>query len=398
MLNKTVSDSQVINWLELFEGEGIIFDLIIIPTGIKAFIKNYNLRKQKLFETNKFLSGKKRQFFTIKSATVFGNALIFIQLMVFLFKDILRGNNIIIQTRNDYYYYSFKWVNQIYSKFHFIYDVRGLGVEEQILSNNLSNNNYNFKKGKYLKAFLKFASHILCVSNRLKEYLLINNNSLNKNKITVIPGCADANSFYFDNTARKLIRKQLNLENSNVIIYSGGLDKKWQIPDKLFGYVCNLQINFSNIFFICLTPNTDIAHKKADKFKISSDKIFIKYVSCNKLNDYLSAADFGLLLRENSIVNNVASPTKFAEYLMAGLPVIISKGIGDFSEFVRFKNAGICIDSPFDKGSELLYKEFFKKEYDRDIISKIGEGYFSKQRHLSKILRIYENILNYDKD
>ena len=76
----------------------------------------------------------------------------------------------------------------------------------------------------------------------------------------------------------------------------------------------------------------------------------------------LSAADFGLLLRENNIVNNVASPTKFAEYLMAGLPVIISNGIGDFSYFVRFKNVGICIDSHIDKGIELLDKKFLKIE------------------------------------
>ena len=41
------------------------------------------------------------------------------------------------------------------------------------------------------------------------------------------------------------------------------------------------------------------------------------------MNDYLNAADFGFLLRDDTPVNRVAFPTKFAEYALAGLRVIL---------------------------------------------------------------------------
>jgi len=392
-LKYTVTDSQVINWLELFETQGIVFDLLVIPTGLKTFIRNYRFRKRKIKETYKYLSGKKKQIFTVKSASLIGNIFVFMYLLFFLSKDFLLNKSIIIQTRNDSYFYSFKWLKKLYSKIYIIFDVRGSGIEEHSLYNDKSNSNYNLKRHKRLRAFLKLSEKIFCVSKKLKEYLLNENSDLKEDKISVIPGCADENSFYFDKDARQLIRTQLNLSGKIILVYSGGLDKKWQIPDTLFCFVRNLQDKFPQIYFLCLTPDIEIALKNAKIFNISSDNIWIKYVNYQKLNDYLSAADFGLLLRKNDIINNVASPTKFAEYLMSGLPVIISKGIGDFSDFVKRENIGIVIYDPIDENSKLHDKKFIKIRYNRDEISKIGKYHFSKQRYLTKILSNYENLI-----
>ena len=40
----------------------------------------------------------------------------------------------------------------------------------------------------------------------------------------------------------------------------------------------------------------------------------------------------------------MASPTKFAEYLYAGLKVLVSKNLGDFSSFVREHDCGYVVD------------------------------------------------------
>jgi glycosyltransferase involved in cell wall biosynthesis len=58
----------------------------------------------------------------------------------------------------------------------------------------------------------------------------------------------------------------------------------------------------------------------------------------------LAAGDYGLLLREPSVTNQVAAPVKFAEYLACGLPVICSDCIGDYPNFIREHNAGIVIN------------------------------------------------------
>ncbi|MBK7945530.1 MAG: glycosyltransferase [Flavobacteriales bacterium] len=65
-----------------------------------------------------------------------------------------------------------------------------------------------------------------------------------------------------------------------------------------------------------------------------------EWVDHREVGSLLRDCDIGLLLREARITNRVASPTKFAEYLSAGLPVAISEAVGDFSDLVRDESLG----------------------------------------------------------
>lgn len=65
------------------------------------------------------------------------------------------------------------------------------------------------------------------------------------------------------------------------------------------------------------------------------------WVDPSRVNAVLAACDTALLLRADTVTNRVASPTKFAEYLASGLPVIISAHIGDCSAQVQRERLGI---------------------------------------------------------
>ncbi len=65
-----------------------------------------------------------------------------------------------------------------------------------------------------------------------------------------------------------------------------------------------------------------------------------RWIPHHEVRSALLACDIGLLLREARITNKVASPTKFAEYLSAGLPVVISPEVGDFSAMVSALDLG----------------------------------------------------------
>ncbi|MBL7965276.1 MAG: hypothetical protein JNM31_15680 [Flavobacteriales bacterium] len=77
-------------------------------------------------------------------------------------------------------------------------------------------------------------------------------------------------------------------------------------------------------------------------------RVRIEWLSAAQVPSALSACDFGLLVREDTLTNRVASPTKFAEYLAAGLPVLISPYIGDFSALVEREQLGqiVALDGP----------------------------------------------------
>lgn len=71
------------------------------------------------------------------------------------------------------------------------------------------------------------------------------------------------------------------------------------------------------------------------------------WVEAERVPAVLEACDVGILVREPSLTNRVASPTKFAEYLQAGLPVLISARLGDFSAQVEREHLGqVVTDGP----------------------------------------------------
>ncbi|MDX9751791.1 MAG: hypothetical protein RBT71_11965, partial [Flavobacteriales bacterium] len=57
----------------------------------------------------------------------------------------------------------------------------------------------------------------------------------------------------------------------------------------------------------------------------------------------IAACDYGIMVRERTITNRVASPTKFAEYLASGLRVITNEGLGDLSAAVEQHDLGVIV-------------------------------------------------------
>ena len=125
-----------------------------------------------------------------------------------------------------------------------------------------------------------------------------------------------------------------------VFIYSGSV-AGWQSFNLLYDFIKPLLLTNKNIKLIFLADKDDNISKIENEFK---GRVFCYHVKPIEVPGYLLAADFGLLIRENTITNQVASPVKFAEYLSCGLPVIISEKLGDYSDFVVKNNCGYLLN------------------------------------------------------
>jgi len=167
------------------------------------------------------------------------------------------------------------------------------------------------------------------------------------------------------------------------------LDMKWEIPDKIISFFKNLRTKDTRFRLLLVTPDVDLANKLINKQKLD-DKIFVKKVELNDVNKYLNAADVGLLLREDIPMNNVASPTKFAEYLMVGLPVIISQGVYDFANDINNTKYGVVV-SGLDEISQTEYEKVLNSlMINRSEIAGWGFEQLSKESFIKK----YINVLN----
>jgi hypothetical protein len=80
------------------------------------------------------------------------------------------------------------------------------------------------------------------------------------------------------------------------------------------------------------------------KAGIDSRNYNVSAVNHTEIFNLLQMGDFGFLLRDRSVVNQVASPTKFGEYCLCGLPVITTSSVGDFSEMIQQHKVGCVVD------------------------------------------------------
>ncbi len=72
-------------------------------------------------------------------------------------------------------------------------------------------------------------------------------------------------------------------------------------------------------------------------------RVAVKWLDHAHVAAVLAGCDFGIMVRERTITNRVASPTKFAEYLSSGLRVITNADLGDFSELVAAHDLGLVV-------------------------------------------------------
>ncbi|MBL7924543.1 MAG: hypothetical protein JNL88_10130 [Bacteroidia bacterium] len=140
-------------------------------------------------------------------------------------------------------------------------------------------------------------------------------------------------------------RKSLNLDAGDTVLAYAGSTAGWQSFSTLHRYLEPFLKNDQRHKIIFLSKKEENIEKLSREFP---GQILQQWVNHADVPGVLSACDMGILLREDSITNRVASPTKFAEYLSAGLPVIISEKIGDYSDFVRKNDCGLIAN-----GSEL---------------------------------------------
>ena len=187
------------------------------------------------------------------------------------------------------------------------------------------------------------AEHVLCVSTVLRDSLVAMH-GLDPSRSTVVPCVADATKFGLDDAERRAVRRSLGVEDRFVVVYPGRIGA-WHYSDETFAVVRGLMDADPHVFFLVLTPDLAAATALAAK-ALPEGRYAIRTAAHAEVPGYLRAADLGVLLRAPDPLNEVACPTKFAEYILSGLPVLISSGIGDCSPFVGEHGAGAVLPTP----------------------------------------------------
>ena len=149
-------------------------------------------------------------------------------------------------------------------------------------------------------------------------------------------------------------------------------------------------------FFLAVTYDDPTTMKKR-LFEQGIDEgnfAFIKS-SFDDVPKYFSLAHIGILLRKQELLNRVSCPLKFGEYLAAGIPVVLTKGIGDTESIVQENNIGIIVNELHEdeymnaskKVTQLLEDSEIKKR-----CQSVAKNYFSLNTSAEQYFQIYTTL------
>ncbi|MCL5276218.1 MAG: glycosyltransferase family 4 protein [Deltaproteobacteria bacterium] len=228
-------------------------------------------------------------------------------------------------------------------KTKFIFDIRGMMAEEKVDAGQWTYRSIGYKLTKLAeREMLKNADEIVVLTERIKPYLRVF--TYITAPITVIPTCVDTNRFpeinipYGDN-----MRMVFGLSDRLVIVYSGSLGT-WYLFEQMAEFFKAAKDSDRRAFFLILNRNE---HKYAKdvlkRYGINDTDYMIKSVSPNEVHEYLWVSDIGLSFIKPAFSKQSSSPTKLAEYLACGLPVIANAGVGDVEDILGQSDTGAIV-------------------------------------------------------
>lgn len=240
-------------------------------------------------------------------------------------------------------YLAVKLKNKTTHPFKIIFDARGVYPEQILERSSGFVGQCRYHWWKHLeKSILKAADLTTGVTEVFVDHFKA---ITPKSTIKYIP-CAAKNPGAISSEEINTIKNEAGYTDHDIIaVYSGNLSAKYSSINYLVNIFSNLYKLNNNFKLLVLSKSSpDELNTLLEKEKLL-DKVQIYSLKPQEVYKYLSIAHIGLLFREESIVNRVAMPTKFAEYLFCGLPVIISTSIAGIARIVEQQNLGIVLSS-----------------------------------------------------
>lgn len=369
----TIFESQVLNHILEMNKKGIDFEIISFNTENKIFLKSKEMKKKINYRYPKL------KIKLLKSISIY-YPLAFI-LHFFQLVYCLKNKRFdFIHSRSDYSQFISLMIKP-FIKSRFIWDCRGDSVDE--LKFAVENKSFLIKLyyWLYLKNFQnlivflckKYSDSCIYVSEDLKIIRKIKS----QNNI-VVPCCSSTDLFYYSQKIRQLNRKKMNYNpKDKIFIYVGSMVPYQSI--ELFNDLINKINNSKNYKFLVVT--SDLKKASLNFKSVKREKITILMSDFNEINKYYNVADFAILIRSDRSLNHVASPTKFGEYCLTGLPVIMNNTVKQSESFSKII------------GNKIDFSEMnLSKKIDRENVSNRSKQFFDRTIYANDYVKLYSYV------
>ncbi|MFN2531708.1 MAG: glycosyltransferase [Pyrinomonadaceae bacterium] len=238
-------------------------------------------------------------------------------------------------------------IARVFNDGKMIFDIRGFMPEEYTDSGVWPENGYLYRGLKAVERYLLRTSNaFVLLTQKAKEIIFpgAEDDDVRGRPIEVIPCCVDLQRFAAAaQVAKEELRKELNLTKRRVIIYAGSFGGSY-MTSEMTDFLAVAHRQDPSTFSIILTQSPkDSVTGRLRESGINEKDYMITQVSPGRVPHYLKAADIAISFIKPCYSRQSSSPTKIAEYLASGLPVICIAGVGDLDALIEGNNAGALL-------------------------------------------------------
>ena len=229
-----------------------------------------------------------------------------------------------------------------------VFDIRGFWADERVEGALWRDDGALYRVAKRReRAFFARADVIVTLTNAsvpiIREWL-----NDGYRPIEVIPTCTDVQA-YAGTRSR---------QSEPHVVWVGSMGT-W--------YRFDLAVRFARVAgfpLTVLTRQIDEARSQADG---GAD---VGFVAPEELPTALHAGDIGLCFYRPGFARLACSPTRFAEYLAAGMPVAVTPAIGDLEEIVEREQVGVVVREEDEEGLRLAARTLRRMASNEHVVAR----------------------------
>lgn len=220
-------------------------------------------------------------------------------------------------------------------KFHFIYDADGLPADERVEFAGWSPNGAKYRTFRWLdRSSVKAADQVLVRTPQAVE-ILSKRASVSPERFRVVTNGKDSLMYHpATDEQRTQTRAELGIAvEAPVLVYVGSVGPQYRLPDmvRLFDAV---RAQRDDTTFLVLTSSRNHRNVHNVLNRNGSGRAIVLEADPSDVPRYLAVGDLGLALRSPTLSQRAVAPIKVAEYLLCGVPVVYTPGVGNLDDLL----------------------------------------------------------------
>lgn len=277
----------------------------------------------------------------------------------------------------------------------FLFDMRGFWADERIEGGIWRSGGWLYRAAKVLeRAYLTRADGVVSLTEAAKAEIEAFDYLRERcPRITVIPTCVDLDRFQVRGSSGAHL--DAGPGTRFTLVYSGSLGT-WYLLNEMVKFFVVLKRRVPDAQFLILTLSPrHLVESAARKYGLGEGDLSVRSVPFQRMPEGIASGTAGVFFASASWANRARCPTKLAEFLALGIPVVVSRGIGDVDAIVSGERVGVVVEQL----SEAAYEKSLVT-----LLGLLGEGglrercrqaakrYFSLQLGVLKYLEVYQTL------